>query len=485
MTRIPPNRLTGSLSVLAVAVSLAGPAPAQNANFTGPEDFSALAEARLPAVVGIVATAPTPQEGQPGLPMPMLPPGLEDFFGGPLPQPQPRGPRQALGSGFIISADGYVVTNNHVIAGADAIEVMLDGDRSMNAEIVGTDPATDIALLKIDGADDLPFVEWGSSDDLEIGEWVVAIGNPFGLGGTVTAGIVSAQARDIRSGPYDDFIQTDAAINSGNSGGPLFDATGEVVGVNTAIFSPTGGNVGIGFAVPAHVVSRVVDDLREDGQVDRGWLGVQIQPVSDELAAALGLEEARGALVNDVVPDSPAEAAGFENGDVILAIAGEDVETPRELVFAVADRPIGEAVDLTVWRDGERETLSVEIARQPGATMAAAPGGEGGGEEGQDEATRLGVTLAPLSQELRAQFELPPEVSGLAILAVEPESRAADAGLVSGDVIVEAGGQPVGDAADITDALTAAEAEGQPMLLRVFRGGSHQFLAVPLSENEG
>jgi len=483
MTRIIPKHLAGSISALAVAVVVAGPAISQEPNFSGPEDFAAMVDARLPSVVGIVATGPTPEAPQPGAPMPMLPPGLEDFFGGPMPQPQPRRPRQALGSGFIISADGFVVTNNHVIAGARQIEVMLDGDRAMTADLVGTDPATDIALLKIDGASDLPFVSWGSSDDLEIGEWVVAIGNPFGLGGTVTAGIVSAQSRNIRSGPYDDFIQTDAAINSGNSGGPLFDASGEVIGVNTAIFSPSGGNVGIGFAVPAHVASRVVADLREDGQVDRGWLGVQIQPVSDDLAAALGLDEARGALVNEVVAGGPADEAGFQSGDVILAISGEEIDSPRDLVFAVADRPIGEPVDMTIWRAGARQTLGVEIGRQPGAAMAAAPGAEGG--EPESEATRLGVALAPLSEEIRSRFGLPPEVSGLAIVSVERGSLAAEAGLVEGDVIVEAGGQPVEDASAITEALITAEAGDQPLLLRIFRRGSHQFLAVPLLENEG
>ncbi|MEO0744205.1 MAG: trypsin-like peptidase domain-containing protein, partial [Pseudomonadota bacterium] len=342
MTLHTSPRLAGIVSALAIAVATttALPAQAQTGSYPAPQDFSEMVQAKLPSVVGIIATgaAPDPVQGQ----RPQLPPGLEDFFGLPRPDAAPRGPRQALGSGFFISVDGYVVTNNHVIAGASEIQVVVDQERRLDARLVGTDPATDIAVLKIDDAGSFPAVEWGASRDLEIGEWVVAIGNPFGLGGTVTAGIVSAQSRDINSGPYDDFIQTDAAINSGNSGGPLFDAEGRVIGVNTAIFSPNGGgNVGIGFAVPAHVAARIAADLRDDGAVSRGWLGVQIQPVSEAIAGALGLDDMSGAMINDVTPDGPADAAGVQAGDVVLSVNGAAISDPRDLVFSVADLAIG------------------------------------------------------------------------------------------------------------------------------------------------
>jgi serine protease Do len=463
-------------AAVACAVALAAPAaPAQQVSEPAtPPSFAGMVALKLPAVVGILSTVAAPPQG-PGA-MPQLPPGLEEFFGIPLPDQPPPGPMQGQGSGFIISADGFVVTNAHVVEGAEEVEVMLEDGRRLPAEIVGADPATDIALLRIEAGGDLPTVAWGSSDDLEIGDWVVAIGNPFGLGGTVTAGIVSARSRNLNAGPYDDFIQTDAAINRGNSGGPLFDASGRVVGVNTAIFSPTGGSVGIGFAVPSSVAERIVADLRDDGQVERGWLGVQIQPLDDEIAAALGFEETAGALIAAVEPGSPADAAGLRPGLVITALNGVEVEAPRDLVFAVADLDVGSEATLTVRSGlGETEEVIVTIGAQPALRSAVAEP-EAMGQEG----ARLGVSVEPLSPDLRAQLGISDAVEGLAISAVRPGSPAAEAGLGRGDVIVEAGGAPVADAAALGAAASAAEDEGRPLLLRVLRNGSYTFLAVPL-----
>jgi serine protease Do len=469
-----------ALTAAALALSLpAAPVTAQEDMFSVPADFSEMVEARLPAVVGILSTAPVPQ-AQPG-PMPQLPPGMEEFFGMPQ-QPQPRGPLQSQGSGFVISEDGLVVTNNHVIAGAERIEVVMEDGERMDAMLVGTDPATDIALLQVENAEGLPSVEWGDSEELAIGDWVVAIGNPFGLGGTVTAGIVSARSRDIQSGPYDDFIQTDAAINRGNSGGPLFDASGDVVGVNTAIFSPTGGNVGIGFAVPSEVAQRIVADLREDGEVERGWLGVQIQPIDEGLARALGLDEARGVLVADVTTGGPADEAGLEPGDVIVSVAAEEVDEPRALTFAVAELPVGEPADIAYLRDGTREQAEVVIGERPDMRRASAMPADEGAEP--TDGPRIGVAVAPLTPEIRAQLGVPNDVDGLVVQSVEPGSPAAQAGLRGGDVILEAAGEPVEDVDALRDAVASAAEDGGSMLLRIFRQGSFAFLNVTLGEGE-
>ncbi|WP_411234928.1 Do family serine endopeptidase [Marivita sp. S0852] len=465
---------------IAAAVAMPVTAVAQSETFPAPQDFSAMVQAKLPSVVGIIATGAEPTEAQ--RPRPQLPPGLEDFFGMPRPDAPPAGPRRALGSGFIISADGYVVTNNHVIEGASQIEVTIEDDQRITANLVGTDPATDIALLKVEDQDEaFPFVEWGDSRDLMIGEWVVAIGNPFGLGGTVTSGIVSAQSRNINSGPYDDFIQTDAAINSGNSGGPLFDAEGRVIGVNTAIYSPSGGSVGIGFAVPSHVAERIVDDLRDDGQVDRGWLGVQIQPVSDAIASALGLGDTSGALVNDVTQGGPAAEAGVQSGDVVLSVEGSDIADPRDLIFSIADLAIGQEASLTVWRDGQERELAVEIGRQPGSVNVAAQM-DTDSDAGEP---RLGASVAPLTSELRAQLGLPDTINGLFIQGVAPGSVAAQAGLSRGDVIVEIDNEVADSVSVVRDAMEAAQSENRPVLLRVYRGGTYQFIAVPTQDNDG
>ncbi|SDY53585.1 Do family serine endopeptidase [Citreimonas salinaria] len=483
-----PMPKSGRMSAAAVALALsltAIEAPAQEATRSAPADFTAMVEEKLPAVVGIRSTGPSPQTsagGMPGMPpgMPGMPPGFDDFFGDQMPR-QPQGPMRSQGSGFIISADGYVVTNNHVVADAEQVQVVLDDEREYDAEVIGTDPATDIALLKIDAEEDLPTVEWGSSDDLKIGQWVVAIGNPFGLGGTVTAGIVSARSRDINSGPYDDFIQTDAAINSGNSGGPLFNAPGEVVGVNTAIFSPSGGNVGIGFAVPSAVAQRIVEDLREDGSVERGWLGVQIQSIDDALAEALDLADTTGVLVSDATAGGPAAEAGLQAGDVIVSVAGEDVSDPRGLTFAVADLPVGEPVAVTYLRDGERQEAEVTLGERPDMGMSTDPAAPE--QDALPDGPTIGVAIQPVTPQLRSEMGLPSDLEGLAVASVDPESPAAEAGLRQGDVIVQAAGQPVPDVAALREAAAAAEEEGEPLLLRIYRDGGYAFRAVTFPEN--
>ena len=487
-----PNRFTGksrlmigaaTAACLGVAVPMVGiaqqdtsanAAASTSAPIAGaPATFSDIVKQKLPAVVGIVSTVDAPQAARGA--QPQLPPGLGDLFGAPR---GPQGPSRAQGSGFIITADGYVVTNNHVIEDATGIEVVLEDERRFDATLVGTDPATDIALLKIESDEDLPHVAWGESDDLEIGDWTVAIGNPFGLGGTVTAGILSARSRNINAGPYDDFLQTDAAINRGNSGGPLFNTDGDVVGVNTAIVSPSGGSVGIGFAVPSEVAERIVEDLREDGRVERGWLGVGIQPVTDDIAEALGLGEAEGTLVSSVTRGSPADEAGLVPGDVILSLSGDDIDGPRALSMAVADLEVGSDATLSILRDGAARDLTVTIGMHPSQSTE-----EAGVAEAQEDGTpRLGVSIAPLDPALRSRLELPEELSGLAVTGVQPGSAAAEAGLQPGDVITAASGQDVTDLDALRGAVAkAAEAE-TPLLLRVYRGGNYTFIAAKLGQ---
>ncbi|MDG4647816.1 trypsin-like peptidase domain-containing protein [Roseibacterium sp. SDUM158017] len=482
----PKTAGAAALTAAALALSAPLPAVAQTAAFDTPADFSDMVAARLPAVVGILSTGPA-AAAMPGMgpgpmpgPMPQLPPGLEEFFG--MPRPQPPGPMRSQGSGFIISGDGLVVTNNHVIAGADAVEVVLDDERRFEAEVVGTDPATDIALLRIEG-EDLPSVEWGSSEDLQIGDWVVAIGNPFGLGGTVTAGIVSARSRDINSGPYDEFIQTDAAINRGNSGGPLFDASGNVVGVNTAIFSPSGGNVGIGFAVPSRVAQTIVEELRDDGTVERGWLGVQIQAVDAPLAAALGLDAPQGVLVSDVTEGGPAAEAGLQPGDVILEIAGRSFDAPRDLSIAVAELSQGETVTVGYLRAGAREETDITIGLRPDLETASAMP-EGPDADAAPEGPRIGVAAAPLDAETRAQFGIPETVMGVLVRDVEPGGPADEAGIRGGDVITDAGGAGVTGIEDLRAAVAKAAGSDEPMLVRIFREGGYLFLTVEVKDLE-
>ncbi len=458
--------------------------------------FAELAAERLPAVVNISTTQTV--EG-PAMPRrPQLPPGLqlppgveeffEEFFGRGDPGGEENGepwrqrrPTTALGSGFIIDPEGYVVTNNHVVANASEIRVILHDDTELPAEVVGRDPRTDLARLRVENGEQLPAVSWGNSDAARVGDWVLAIGNPFGLGGTVTAGIISARARDIQAGPYDDFIQTDAAINRGNSGGPLFNMTGEVIGVNTAIFSPTGGNIGIGFAVPSSLARAVVDELRRTGTVRRGWIGVAIQPVTEEISEALSLPEASGALVAQVDKDGPAARAGIRAGDVILSLAGEPVESPRGLARRVAATEIGRTVPVELWRDSERQTVEVEIGllQDPGPVAASAAPQQGNGTE--SAVGRFGFAVAPLSEADRERLDVQRGAGGVMVTEVEPRSVAARQGLAPGDLITQVGQQPVSQPEQLAQALDQAQQSGHSsVLLLRQRDGQSSFITLPL-----
>jgi len=488
---------------LAVALSLGGiiPATAQTQSetqasteaFAGPEDFSELAKAKLPAVVNISTTQSADVAQRDGMPFPQLPPGspfeefFRDFFGDrfpqrPFPEP-PMGDLTALGSGFIIDPEGYIVTNNHLITGAERIIVTLQDDTELTAEVVGTDPRTDLALLKIEAEEPLPYVEWGDSDSIEVGDWVMAVGNPFGLGGTVTVGIISGRARDIDAGPYDNFLQTDASINRGNSGGPLFGMDGRVVGVNTAIFSPTGGNIGIGFAVPAAMAEPVITELRETGTVRRGWLGVSIQPLTEEIAEALGLDEKRGALVVEVLEGTPAAEAGLESGDVILSFDGKEVASPEELSRTVAETEVGDTVEIGILRGGERRTVNAKIAllEEP-EQMAEAPGVP----PEETDTGELGLKLAELSPELREEFGIPEETDGVLVLDVEEGSAAAEENIAPGDVITKVGQKEVSDPDDVIAAIEEARrSDKKSILVLRERAGNPAFVALPTESRRG
>jgi serine protease Do len=376
------------------------------------------------------------------------------------------------------------VTNNHVVAEADEIEVQLQDGRSYQAKLIGRDPKTDLALLKVETEEPLPFVKWGSSDELRVGDPVIAVGNPFGLGGTVTAGIVSARSRDL-GGPYDDYLQIDAPINRGNSGGPTFNLDGEVVGVNSAIFSPTGGSVGIGFAISSDLARDVVAELREDGTIERGYLGVTIQQVNEDLAAGLGMDEPQGALVTRIMPDSPAAEAGFERGDAILSYNGTPINDLRDLTRAVADTDPGERAEVVVWRDGEEVTLGVSVGTMPTEEQVAAlPEAEEGGEAAQDM-PQLGLGLARLDPQTRAEYGIADDVQGVVIARVEPNSAAARQGIRPGDVIVEAGQQAVDAPDDVAEAARKAADEGkESLLVLLHRDDSDRFVAVPLDDQQ-
>jgi serine protease Do len=449
-----------------------------------PESFADLAEQISPSVVNI--TTSTTVEGAatpPGLDIPEGSP-FEDFFRDFLDRngPGQNAPRrsEALGSGFVISEDGYIVTNNHVIEKADEIEIEFFSGKRMTAKLVGTDPKTDIALLKVDSDTPLPFVTFGNSDLMRVGDCVMAMGNPLGQGFSVSAGIVSARGRAL-SGTYDDYIQTDAAINRGNSGGPLFNMDGQVIGVNTAILSPNGGSIGIGFSMASNVVTKVVDQLREFGETRRGWLGVRIQDVTPDVAEAMGLADAKGALITDV-PDGPAKDAGMLAGDVILQFDGADVADTRELVRRVADAPVGQAVRVVVMREGKTQTLSVTLGRREEAEGEAVPAAAPAPEAPQSS-DLLGMTVVPLTAEEAARLGLPADTQGLAITAVDELSEAFAKGMRPGDVITEAGQQQVVRLKDLEDRIEEARAAGRKsLLLLIRRGGDPRFVALAVSE---
>jgi serine protease Do len=465
-------RVLGGL-VLACSLAWSVAAHARSA----PDSFADLAEKLTPAVVNISTTqkVKAPRGGE--VPMPQFPPGspFEEFFKDFFERQRPgddegesqRSTRRvsSLGSGFVIDPSGIVITNNHVIADADEVTVILGDETRLPAEIVGRDVKTDIAVLRVKPEKPLTAVKFGDSSKARVGDWVVAIGNPFGLGGSVTAGIISARARNINAGPYDDFIQTDASINRGNSGGPLFNMDGEVIGINTAIYSPSGGSIGIGFAIAANLAKPVIAQLREFGETRRGWLGVRIQPVTDEIAESLALGEPKGALVASVFEKGPAEEAGIKAGDVILKFDGKDVPRVRVLPRIVAETSIGKAVAVEVWRKGEVLKLSVRIGELKDEEIAAAEAVEEQKSAPEDGIAALGMTLSSLTDDLRERFEIGDEVNGVVITEVDEDSAASEKGLRAGDVIVEVAQEVVTSPKQVVDRVASAESEKRKSVL--------------------
>ena len=506
------RRIRATLAAVMIAAAVpmaAGPVLApMPAAARGPESLADLAEQVTDAVVNISAST-TVEAGSRGggRAGPNVPPGtpfedlFEEFFkrrggrggggGGdddvPSPRPQAR-KSNSLGSGFIIDASGIVVTNNHVIGDANDIQVILHDGSKLKAEIIGKDSKIDLAVLRVkpDANRPLRAVPFGDSDKLRPGDWVMAIGNPFGLGGSVSAGIVSARGRNIESGPYDNYIQTDAAINKGNSGGPLFNMNGEVIGINTAILSPSGGSVGIGFAVPSNTASPVIEQLQKFGEVRRGWLGVRIQNVDEATAEALGLKGARGALIAGVDEKGPAKPAGLEVGDVITSFNGSPVRSSSELPRIVASTPVGQKVDVVIVRKGEEQTKTVVLGRlEDGEKTQVANTKQPGGGEAESptrQAQALGLNLSGLSDELRRRFNIKDNVKGVVITRVDPNSSAADKRIQPGEVIVEVGQEPVNTPADVSKKVDAVKKDGKKsvLLLVANAAGDVRFVAVGL-----
>ena len=448
------------------------------------DSLAPLAAQISPSVVNITTT--TVIEGRTG-PQGIVPDGspFEDFFrdfrdreGNNNNRPRRT---SALGSGFVISEDGYVVTNNHVIVGADEILIEFFSGEELPAKVIGTDPKTDLALLKVEAPNALPFVSFGNSDDALVGDWVMAMGNPLGQGFSISVGIISARNRAL-SGSYDDYIQTDAAINKGNSGGPLFNMDGEVIGVNTAILSPNGGSIGIGFSMASNVVSRVVDQLKEFGETRRGWLGVRIQDVTDDVAEAMGLDQAAGALITDV-PDGPAKDAGLLAGDVILSFDGAEVDDTRALVRSVGNTTVGKAVRVVVHRDGGTQTILVTLGRREDAERAVPAAMSGPDSDVEKEKEILGLTLSLLSDEILSEMGLPDDMQGLLVMAVDESTEAFEKGLRAGDIITEAGQQKIKTFSDLDDRIgEAKEAGRKSLLLLVRRAGEPRFVALSLDQ---
>lgn len=498
------NRLVKSALAWAIVLALAGaqiiavgnatptqPAVPEISNTApvNPPSFADVAERVTPAVVNVAVSGELGEAtGTPRFEMPDFPEGtpFREFFKRffderSIPGHGHGGPRQVqgVGSGFIISPDGFVVTNNHVVDGADEVKVVLNDGTRYPAKVRGRDPKTDLAVLKIEADKPLPYVELGDSSKTRVGDWVLAVGNPFGLGGSVTAGIVSARGRDIHSGPFDDYLQIDAPINRGNSGGPLFDSSGRVIGVNTAIFSPSGGSVGIGFAIPASLAGPVVAQLQEHGQIDRGWLGVEIQAVTDEVAASLGLKEPKGALVAAVVPDSPAARGGLLPGDLIVSVAGKAVDEFKMVPKTIAETPSGTRVVLEVNRKGSLKSIPVVIGQMPGDEKVAEAAGDVPTGESQ---ARLGLHLAPLTADAREALRLAPQTQGVLVAKVENGSPADKAGIRPGSVISMVGQREVNAPADVVRLVREAAKEERPsVLLLVEKGGERHFVAVRLA----
>jgi serine protease Do len=448
------------------AASGAEPPPLSLPLVTNPAGFSGLVTKVKPAIVNIAVTE-VPQNVS-DAELPSLPSGM------PFGEQQKAEPTHGLASGFIIDPAGYIVTNNHVIDHTRKIMVTLDDGQTYPAKVVGHDAKTDLALIKIDAGKDLPYVAFGNSDKTSVGDWVVAVGNPFGLGGTVTAGIISAHGRNL-NGPYDDYLQIDAPINPGNSGGPLFDQSGQVIGIDTAIYSPSGGSVGIGFAVPSNIASQVVAQLREHGRVERGWLGVRMQALTPTLAKAVGRPNTEGVIVDAVQADSPAAHAKLQQGDIITAFNGTTVTSPRELALAVANTKEGSDAKLSIWRHGEEQAVQITIGQQPSTEQAAA-------QQEKSSEPRVGLALEKLTPDLRDQLGLTASVSGVYVADVTAGSPAEESGMRSGDVIVRVSNEAVTTPSQAAAAIHGAEQEKKPAVpLLVMRDGNTYYVALQLA----
>ncbi|OQW55271.1 MAG: serine protease [Proteobacteria bacterium SG_bin9] len=498
---------------LSIMIGAAGTLPAVTfAHARGPDGIADVAEKVISAVVNISTSQTVDARGQGGGESqqqgrnnnnnqnserganPQVPPGspFEEFFDDFFKNRPPggRGGNQqarkvsSLGSGFIIDPAGIVITNNHVIADADEVNVILNDGSKLKAEVLGRDKKTDLAVLKVKPEKPLTAVKFGDSDTLRLGEWVIAIGNPFSLGGTVTAGIVSARNRDINSGPYDNYIQTDAAINRGNSGGPLFNLNGEVIGVNTAIISPTGGSIGIGFAVPSKTVVGVVDQLRQFGETRRGWLGVRIQQVTDEIAESLNIKPARGALIAGVDEKGPGKPAGIEPGDVVVKFDGKDIKEMKDLPRAVADTAVGKVVDVVIIRKGKEETKKVTLGRLEDGEKAIQASAKTTAPEPTEKLVTqkaLGLDLAGLSKDLRTKYKIKDSVKGVVVTGVDAGSDAQEKRLNAGDVIVEVAQEAVTNAADVKKRIDQLKKDGKKSVLLLVSNGEGEVRFVALS----
>ncbi|EHL96179.1 putative serine protease MucD [Acetobacteraceae bacterium AT-5844] len=503
-------RLASLMLVAAVAAAplaaplpvLAQPAPAPGPqatpDFNAPTSFAPLARRLLPAVVNIQTTQTLGgnRAGRPDAPdVPQAPPGspfeelFRDFMERNRGRPgQPPRRAQSQGSGFIIDASGIIVTNNHVVDGADEINVVLHDNTILKAELVGVDQRTDLAVLRVKPERPLPVVPFGDSDKAEVGDWVLAIGNPLGFGGSVTSGIVSARGRNINAGPYDDFIQTDAAINRGNSGGPLFNMAGEVIGINTAIVSPSGGSIGIGFSIPANLAKNIVQQLRDSGRVRRGWIGVNIQQVNEEIAESLSVPGgARGALVARADENGPAAKAGIQNGDVILRFNGQDVREMRNLPRIVAETSVGSEVPLTVWRNGREHELKITVAELPAEQTADAGASPQQSRPGSAlELSGLGLRVSPINPEVRERFSLREEARGVVVTEVTPGSNAAERGISAGDLILEVQQNRVSTPQEVREQLERLRRQGRPTALLLIENNQGQrFVPLRLRTENG
>lgn len=491
MSQTSRSALLGLLFVF--LVSFAPQAQARS----GPEGFADLAEKLLPAVVNI-STTQTVSRSQDApdfdLQLPEDSP-FNQFFEEFKKQQQDHGGKTrrhkekatSLGSGFIIDPTGYVVTNNHVIDGADEITVILHDDTNLSATVVGRDKKTDLAVLKVTPKKPLTAVSFGDSDKVRVGDWILAIGNPYGLGGTVTTGIISARARDINSGPYDDYLQTDAPINRGNSGGPMFNMDGQVIGINTAIYSPTGGSVGIGFAIPSSMAKNIIEQLKTTGTTKRGWLGVRIQVVTPEISESLGLGKPHGALVSSITPDGPAAKAKVQPGDVIVTFDGKDVTDMHRLPRIVADTEVDKTVEMQVIRKGKPVTLSVKIGKleqdedtdeteEADASAPQAPAA--------DKVPELGMSVLPLTDALRKKYDIPKSTNGVVVISVDDDSVATDYGIHTGDVVSEAAQQEVKAAKTLSDLAKQAKKNDKPLLLLMDRKGDMRFVAISFEKDK-